>query len=172
MEFVGSLPQRGCANMPQSLSAVYLHAVFSTKERRPFLRDPMCRIRLHAYLGEVSRRLGCPSIIAGGTEDRIHQLIRLGRTITQADWVKEIKRASSLWVKRIEPRFRNFTWQAGYGFFSVSPSDRDAVRQYSPARKNTTGRLRSRMNFARCSSDMDWNGMNALYGIRAQPFQG
>ena len=116
--------------MPQSLSAVYLQAVFSTKERRPFLRDPMCRIRLHAYLGEVSRRLGCPSIIAGGTEDRIHQLIRLGRTITQADWVKEIKRASSLWVKRIEPRFRNFTWQAGYGFFSVSPSDRDAVRQY------------------------------------------
>jgi REP element-mobilizing transposase RayT len=90
----------------------------------------MCRIRLHAYLGEVSRRLGCPSILAGGTEDHIHQLIRLGRTITQADWVKEIKRASSLWVKRIEPRFRNFTWQAGYGFFSVSPSDRDAVRQY------------------------------------------
>ena len=116
--------------MPQSLSAVYLHAVFSTKERRRFLREPMLQIRMHAYLGEVSRRLGCPSIIAGGTDDHIHQLIRFGRTITQADWIKEIKRTSSLWVKELDPRLCHFAWQAGYGFFSVSLSDLDTVRQY------------------------------------------
>ena len=89
--------------MPRALSAVYLHAVFSTKERRRFLQDPMLRTRMHAYLGEVSRRLGCTSIIAGGTEDHIHQLIRFGRTISQADWIKEIKRTSSLWIKRCDP---------------------------------------------------------------------
>jgi len=116
--------------MPQSLSAVYLHAVFSTKERRRFLREPMLQIRMHAYLGEVSKRLGCPSIIAGGTDDHVHQLIRLGRTITQADWIKEIKRTSSLWVKRLDPRLRYFPWQAGYGFFSVSLADLDTIRQY------------------------------------------
>jgi putative transposase len=116
--------------MPQSLSAVYLHAVFSTKDRHRFLREPMLRINLHAFLGGVSRRLDCPSIIAGGTDDHIHQLIRLGRTIAQADWIKEIKRTSSLWVKQREPRLCSFAWQAGYGFFSVSPSDLDAVRQY------------------------------------------
>ena len=116
--------------MPQSLSAVYLHAVFSTKERRRFLGEPSLRLKMHSFLGGVSRWLGCPSIIAGGTDDHIHQLIRLGRTITQADWIKEIKRASSLWIKQRDPRLRNFAWQAGYGFFSVSPTDLDAVRQY------------------------------------------
>jgi putative transposase len=116
--------------MPQSLSAVYLHAVFSTKERRRFLREPTLQIRMHAYLGEVSKRLGCPSIIAGGTDDHIHQLIRLSRTITQADWIKEIKRASSLWVKQLDPQLCHFAWQAGYGFFSVNPADLDTVRQY------------------------------------------
>ncbi len=85
---------------------------------------------MHAYLGEVSNRLGCPSLIAGGTDDHIHQLIRFGRTITQADWIKEIKRTSSLWIKQCDPRLRNFAWQAGYGFFSVSPSELDAVGQY------------------------------------------
>jgi putative transposase len=116
--------------MPQSLSAVYLHAVFSTKERRQFLRETSLRFNLQAFLGGVSRRLGCPSIIAGGTDDHIHQLIRFGRTITQADWIKEIKRTSSIWIKQREPRLYNFAWQAGYGFFSVSPADLNAVRQY------------------------------------------
>jgi putative transposase len=116
--------------MPQSLSAVYVHAVFSTKERRPFLREPSLRVEMHAWLGGISNRLECPSIIAGGTDDHIHQLIRLNRTITQADGIKEIKRASSLWIKQREPRLRNFAWQAGYGMFSVSLSDLDSVRQY------------------------------------------
>jgi putative transposase len=116
--------------MPQSLSAVYLHAVFSTKERRRFLRDLSLRIKMHAFLGGASNSLDCPSIIVGGTDDHIHQLIRLGRTITQADWIKEVKRSSSLWIKQNGPRLVNFAWQAGYGFFSVNPMELDALRQY------------------------------------------
>jgi putative transposase len=116
--------------MSQSLSAVYLHAVFSTKERRRFLREPSFRAKVHAFLGGVSKRLGCPSIIVGGTDDHIHQLIRLSRTITQADWIKEVKRASSLWIKQNEQRLVNFAWQAGYGFFSVNPRELDKVRQH------------------------------------------
>jgi putative transposase len=116
--------------MPQSLSAVYLHAVFSTKERQKFLREPLLRIEMHAFLGGISRRLNCPSIIAGGIGDHVHQLIRFGRTITQAEWIKEAKRASSLWIKQREPRLGRFSWQAGYGMFSVSPGDLDVVKQY------------------------------------------
>jgi putative transposase len=116
--------------MPQSLSAVYIHAVFSTKERARFLRDPSLRGEMHSILGGISRRLNCPSIIAGGIDDHIHHLIRLSRTITQADWIKEIKRASSLWIKQREPRLCKFSWQAGYGMFSVNPSDLDSVRRY------------------------------------------
>ena len=116
--------------MPQSLAAVYLHAVFSTKERHRFLGEPSLRIEMHAYLGGISKRLNCPAIITGGTDDHIHQLIRFSRTITQAEWIKEVKRASSLWIKQREPRLGNFAWQAGYGMFSVSPADLYVVRQY------------------------------------------
>src|SRR6516162_7252524 len=104
----------------QSLSVVYLHLVFSTKDRQPFLRDPGIRAEMHKWLGSASGQLQCPSVIVGGVEDHVHILSRLGRTITQADWVKELKRTSSLWIKQRDPRLSEFTWQAGYGVFSVS----------------------------------------------------
>ena len=116
--------------MSQSLSAVYLHAVFSTKERRRFLREPSLRTEIHAFLGGISRRLNCPTIIAGGTDDHIHQLFRLNRMISQAEWIKEIKRVSSVWVKQRDPRLRRFAWQAGYGMFSVSASNLDIAQRY------------------------------------------
>src|SRR2546428_11215976 len=84
--------------MPQSLSAVYIHLVFSTKDRRPLLRDKPTRDALHSYLGGVSKQLDCPPILAGGVEDHVHLLARFGRTITQAEWVKELKRVSNLWL--------------------------------------------------------------------------
>ncbi len=82
--------------MPQSLSAVYIHLIFSTKDRRPLLRETPTREALHAYLGSISKQLECPPIIVGGVEDHVHMLARFGRTITQAEWVKELKRVSSL----------------------------------------------------------------------------
>jgi putative transposase len=85
--------------MPQSLSAVYIHLVFSTKERRPFLRDKVVRERLHAELGGISKKLECPALLIGGVEDHVHLLCRFGRTITQSEWVKEIKRVSNGWLK-------------------------------------------------------------------------
>jgi len=115
--------------MPQSLSAVYVHLVFSTKERRPFLRDNSIRESLHSYLGAISKQLGCAPIITGGAEDHVHQLARLGRTITQARWVKELKRVSSLWLKK-EHAVHGFEWQGGYADFSVSQSKLEQVKQY------------------------------------------
>ena len=116
--------------MPQSLSAVYVHLVFSTKDRRPFLQDGAMRTQLHAYLGGISKTLDCPPIIVGGVEDHVHILGRLGRTMTQADWVKELKRVSNLWLKQQGRAYADFQWQGGYGGFSVSPSNLDQVRLY------------------------------------------
>jgi putative transposase len=115
--------------MPQSLSAVYVHLVFSTKERHPFLKDEAVREYLHRYLGKISKQLGCAPLITGGVEDHVHQLVRLGRTITQAEWVKELKRVSSLWMKN-QHDIRLFQWQGGYADFSVSYSDIENVRHY------------------------------------------
>ena len=71
--------------MPQSLSAVYVHLVFSTKERRPFLRDVAFREALHHYMGGVSKTLSCQPVLVGGVEDHVHVLARLGRSIAQSD---------------------------------------------------------------------------------------
>ena len=119
--------------MPQSLSAVYIHLVFSTKDRRPFLRDPRVRTQLHAYLGGVSKTLECPSLIVGGVEDHVHMLCRFGRTITQADWVKEVKRVSNIWLKEQGPDYADFEWQGGYSDFSVSKSNLEQVTHYISA---------------------------------------
>ena len=116
--------------MPQSLSAVYIHLVFSTKERRPFLRDSDTREALYAHLGGISKTLDCPPIIVGGMEDHIHLLARFGRTITQAEWVKELKRVSNLWLKEQGRTYADFEWQGGYADFSVSPSNLEMVKSY------------------------------------------
>jgi len=117
--------------MPQSLSAVYIHLVFSTKERRAFLQDEKVRNALHAYLGGISKQLECPPLRIGGVEDHVHILARLGRTITQAEWVKELKRVSSLWLKEQQGReYADFQWQGGYAGFSVSQSNLARVTEY------------------------------------------
>ena len=116
--------------MAQSLSAVYVHAVFSTKNRVPFLRDDALRMEMHAYLGGVSNKLGVPALLVGGAEDHVHGLFRLGRSIPLSDWIKELKRVSSLWIKTRAPNQSDFSWQSGYGVFSVSPSNITAVKTY------------------------------------------
>ncbi len=116
--------------MPQALSAVYIHLVFSTKDRRPLLRDRPTREALHAFLGSASKQLDCPPLLVGGVEDHVHLLARFGRTITQADWVKELKRVSNLWLKERGSEYADFEWQGGYADFSVSPSNLDRVKEY------------------------------------------
>lgn len=115
--------------MPQSLSAVYVHLVFSTKGRLPFLRDMGIRAAMHSYLGGISKQLGCAPIVTGGMEDHVHLLARMSRTVTQAEWVKELKRVSNLWVKK-QHSIRGFEWQGGYADFSVSASNLDQVKKY------------------------------------------
>jgi len=116
--------------MPQSLSAVYIHLVFSTKNRRPLFRDKVNREALHAFLGGISKRLDCPPILIGGVEDHVHLLARFGRTVTQAEWVKELKRASNVWLKERGRIYADFQWQGGYAAFSVSQSNLEHVKQY------------------------------------------
>lgn len=120
----------GAHTMPQSLSAVYVHLVFSTKDRRPWLRGPELREALHAYLGGISKRLESAPIRIGGPDDHVHLLARFGRTMTQADWVKELKRASNLWLQEQGPQHADFQWQSGYAMFSVSASSLQRVVDY------------------------------------------
>ena len=116
--------------MPQSLSAVYIHLVFSTKDRRPLLRDKPTRDALHSYLGGVSKQLDCPPVQIGGVENHVHILARFGRSIMQAEWVKELKRVSNLGLKERGRDFADFGWQGGYADCAVSQSKLPEVMDY------------------------------------------
>jgi REP element-mobilizing transposase RayT len=115
--------------MPQSLAKVYLHAVFSTKNREPLLLDDW-RDKLFRVMGGTANNLGCQSLIVGGMPDHAHILFQLGRTIAMADAIGKIKSLSSLWVNQNYPTATPFHWQSGYAVFSVSQSNVGAVRTY------------------------------------------
>ena len=116
--------------MPQSLAKILVHTVFSTKDRRPFLRDKLQREELHRYLGGILTNHDCQPIIIGGVEDHLHILSTLSRTGTTAEMVKEVKRGSSLWLKTRSPDLHDFAWQNGYGIFSIGFSQVETVRNY------------------------------------------
>jgi REP element-mobilizing transposase RayT len=116
--------------MPQSLAKIYLHLVFPTKDRRPFLQDRELRERVHAYLAGICRNQDSPSLRVGGVEDHVHILCYLGRTVAIADLVRELKRDSSKWIKQQSPQLAAFHWQDGYGAFSVSPSHVEPLERY------------------------------------------
>ena len=103
--------------------------MFSTKDRCACLA-PSIRPALHAYLATVTRHAGCECPRVGGVADHVHFAIRLSRTITIADLVETLKTSSSKWVKTQSPGLAEFSWQRGYGCFSVGPADLDSLRAY------------------------------------------
>jgi putative transposase len=114
--------------MPQSLSRVLVHLIFSTKHRQPWIA-PGIRPRLHGYIVGVLDHLKSPSLQTGGVADHVHILCGLGRTISQAELMEEIKKSSSKWMKS-DGGVAGFSWQAGYGAFSIGASQVDTVIRY------------------------------------------
>jgi REP element-mobilizing transposase RayT len=107
--------------MPQSLSKVILHIVFSTKNREPWL-DSDVRPRMHAFLATICRDLGGDFVHISGTADHVHIVTTLPRTLSQAQMVEEIKKVSSKWIKGVDPRYRGFSGSAGTGHFCGTES--------------------------------------------------
>jgi putative transposase len=115
--------------MPQSLSRVLVHLVFSTKNREPLL-SPALQHELHPYLAGTLDQIDCPSLQVGGVADHVHLLFGLSRTRTIASVAEAVKTSSSKWLKTKDARLSAFHWQTGYGSFSVSQSEADKVVAY------------------------------------------
>ncbi len=115
--------------MPQSLSKVYLHITFSTKNRERRI-DSSIEHRLFEYLGGICKGLECYPVKIGGYQNHVHILCTLSRKISQAVLLEELKKNSSKWIKSIDPKYQNFYWQRGYGVFSVNPAEIDVVIAY------------------------------------------
>jgi REP element-mobilizing transposase RayT len=107
-----------------------IHLAFSTKHRRPYLRTPELRGTVAGYMVGILRNIQCPSLIIGGTEDHMHILCSLHRTMAIEKLVEEVKTGSSARIKEEGPALRDFHWQNGYGAFSVSPSNVERVKAY------------------------------------------
>ena len=114
--------------MPQSLSHLIVHAVFSTKDRRPFLHSEEIRIETFAYMGGILKSLQCHPLKIGGVDDHVHMLSSLSKNIAFAEMIGRVKGSCS---KRLrEKGILGFAWQNGYGAFSVSESNVEAVTAY------------------------------------------
>ena len=117
--------------MSQSLAQVYVHFVFSTKNRMPWLQDGGLRDQLYAYLATILRdNVDSPALIINGVDDHVHALVRLSRKFAIMEVIQEGKVETSKWLKRQAALDSGFAWQAGYGAFSVSASLLEEVKRY------------------------------------------
>lgn len=121
--------------MAQSLSKVYVHITFSTKNRHNLITESIQK-SLFEYIGGICKGLECNPIRVGGYQNHVHILCLMSKKITQAKLLEEVKKRSSKWIKTQDIKFTNFYWQDGYGIFSVNPSEINVVEAYINNQKN------------------------------------
>ena len=116
--------------MPQSIAKNLVHLVYSTKARMPWLTQSV-RDNLFAYQAGIYKQWESPALLIGGVDDHVHALFSLSRNFPLKKIVEEVKKSSSKWMKTSEGTGnKDFSWQAGYGAFSVSQSNVKAVLEY------------------------------------------
>jgi REP element-mobilizing transposase RayT len=113
--------------MGQSLSQMYIHLIFRTKYGQPYIQENI-ESSLHAYMAGILKNMESPALKINSVPDHIHILFRLSKNYALAKVVEEVKKQSSKWMK--EKGVNGFTWQIGYGAFSVSSYKVDVVTNY------------------------------------------
>ena len=116
------------AGFAKSYISMHAHIVFATKHRQKLIL-PSWRASLHEYLGGTAKGLGAYPQGIGGVEDHVHLLIGFKATHRLSDFMRELKKASSIWIHE-EIKSEGFSWQEGYSAFSVSAPARPAVQRY------------------------------------------
>jgi len=115
--------------MPQSLSQVYVHIIFSTKHRVNMI-DEKIENRLFSYIGSVCKDMSCIPLQIGGYQNHVHILCKLSREVSQSHLVQHIKQYSSKWIKTMDSQYSSFYWQRGYGIFSVDGKHVETLKHY------------------------------------------
>ena len=115
--------------MSQSLSQLYIHAIFHVKNNKCLIK-PENDKELYAYIGGVLGISRSIPIAINGTENHIHVLCMMSKNISLATLMEDIKGDSSRWIKSLGPHYRDFAWQGGYAGYSVSQSKVEVVKRY------------------------------------------
>ena len=117
--------------MPEPLTNVLVHFTYSTKNRKPWLKDANMRAELYAYNAMIlENNVDSPAVLINGVQDHIHILCAISRRFAIKDIIKESKTETAKWIKLQGRAYADFQWQAGYGSFLVSPSDVEQVKRY------------------------------------------
>ena len=115
--------------MGNSLINVSLHIIFHVKSTGCEMRSEHLS-RIFRYIGGTIRVMGGKAYTIGGMPDHLHILTSLPVTVSLAAFVRNIKSNSSRWIKGLDMCYNRFSWQEGYGAFSVSESMKEAVTTY------------------------------------------
>ncbi len=115
--------------MSQSLSKLYIHAIFHVKNNECLIQ-PEDEKELYAYMGGTIKISKSIPIVINGTENHIHILCIMSKNISLSALLEDIKTNSSRWIKTFGPHYREFAWQGGYAGYSVSQSKVDVVKKY------------------------------------------
>jgi REP element-mobilizing transposase RayT len=132
--------------MSQSFTNLLYHIIFSTKDRRPLItldHQP----RLYEYIGGTIRGLGGISLGTNGIEDHVHVLAKLRPDKALSDVLRELKAGASGWMHDVFPSLSDFSWQRGYGAFTVSQSNLQQVQRYLMNQKEHHQRISFRDEF-------------------------
>jgi putative transposase len=113
--------------MSHSCVEIYIHVIFSTKNRFPSIPLDL-ESRLFPYLGSIAQEHRSPILKINGMADHVHMLLKLHATTSLAILLKELKAYSSAWVKK--QNIKDFAWQEGYGGFSCSVTHLEALKNY------------------------------------------
>ena len=113
--------------MGQSLSQLYVHLVFGTKRRHPFIVKRV-ETGLHSYMAGILKNMESPALKINSLPDHVHILFRLSKNYTLVKIVQNVKKDSSIWMKK--QNIPGFGWQNGYGAFSVSRYKIETVTSY------------------------------------------
>ncbi len=105
------------------------HLIWSTKDRRPIILEEH-KTRIFEYLGGSFQTLGCTSLQVGGMSDHIHILAAIPPKLAVSEIIRDVKVGSSKWINSSLPNIKGFAWQEGFGSFSVSSSQKQAVVRY------------------------------------------
>ena len=115
--------------MPNTYTNLYIHIIFSVKERRNLLTSKILP-QLCEYIGGIAKKNNFKKIITNGTENHIHTLILLKPNTPISKAVQLIKGGSSKWIRNNFSDLKIFSWQEGYGAFTVSTSQVQMVKNY------------------------------------------
>jgi REP element-mobilizing transposase RayT len=141
--------------MPHSFNKIWIHAIWSTKDRHPFIHSNV-EHKIYHFISEQFREQGCPVSIINGMPDHLHCLFLLSPQKSIAEVIKQIKGSSSHYINQNNLIVDKFSWQTGYAAYSVSESVVDKVHNYIHNQKQ---------HHAKKTFQQEYDELIKLYGL-------